>query len=401
MRCLRNVASLLAVAGALSVIPMPLGAWAADPAKSTDATDKVEPAKKAAGADVESSKPELSKEMVALRDRLRQALAAFRPTPLNTRDHTPDDILLGCLAFGADAQVLDVASNQRINAIGMLCWNFPASGAQLLTTNETGVLARVGYGLQSRPGEFLAMLALSRIPPDYEIKVAKFHGTVADLLQPEKLSCLAGTDQSLRLVGLSYYTTDDAGWKNQIGEDWSVARLVEEELARAVDRSDRDATDRLLGLSFAVDRRIKRNQPVDGVFRQAQEHVAEFQQYALGLENPDGSWHPRFFAVRGTSRDSLGTLRSTGHVLEWLVLSLPEDRLEDAAVVRSVNYVAGALGAATNRWGQAWMTPRETDAYAHALHALVLYDLRCFKPRDPAKPPAESKPPAKKVARRS
>ena len=54
-------------------------------------------------------------------------------------------------------------------------------------------------------------------------------------------------------------------WKNAAGESWSLARLVEEELNREVDRSDRDSTDRLLGLTYAVQRRAKKGQPIDGV----------------------------------------------------------------------------------------------------------------------------------------
>jgi hypothetical protein len=332
------------------------------------------------------AKPALSKEMSALRDQLRAVLAAYAQAPLNTRDNTPGEILDACLALGRDAEVFDVASNQKINAVGCLCWNYAAAGARLLTTNETGILARTGYGLQSRPAELLAMLALNHVDAGYAMKVGGFQGTIADLIKTEQWACCRDADQSLRLAGLSFYLPEDAAWKNAAGESWSLARLAEEELNREADRSDRDATDRLLGLTYAVQRRIKKGQPVEGVYRQVQDLVNEYQPYALSLENGDGSWNAHFFAFRGPSRDAFGALRATALIDEWLILSLPEDRLEDPGVVRSVSYLVSNLNAESSQWGRYPMSTRELDGWMHALHVLAQYDARYFRPRDPAKP---------------
>jgi hypothetical protein len=345
------------------------------------------------------AKPALSKEMSALRDDLRAVLAAYAQAPLNTRDNTPGEILDACLALGRDAQVFDVASNQKINAIGCLCWNYTANGFTILTTNETGILARTGYGLQSRPAELLAMFALNHVDADYEMRVARFKGTIADLIKTEQWACCRDADQSLRLVGLSFYLPEDADWKNGAGETWSLSRLVKDELNREVDRSDRDATDRLLGLTYAVQRRIKKGQPIDGVYQQAQDLVNEFQPYALGLENADGSWNAHFFAFRGASRDAFGALRATAFIDEWLILSLGEDRLEDPGLVRSVSYLTSNLKAESSQWGRYAMSTRELDGWMHALHALTLYDARLFRPRDAAaKAVAEKKAAEKKAA---
>ena len=373
-------------------------------ALSRAADDPASPAAKDAKAGqpappAASAKPALSKEMSALRDQLRAVLAAYAQAPLNTRDNTPGEILDACLALGRDAQVFDVGSNQKINAVGCLSWNYAANGARLLTTNETGILARTGYGLQSRPAELLAMLALNHVDASYEMRVGRFKGTITDLIATEQLACCRDADQSLRLVGLSFYLPEETAWKNAAGESWSLSRLVEEELHREVDRSDRDATDRLLGLTYAVQRRIKKGQPIDGVYRQVQDLVNEFQPFALGLENADGSWNARFFALRGGSRDAFGALRATAFIDEWLILSLPEDRLEDPGVVRSVSYLASNLNAESSQWGRSAMSTRELDGWMHALHALTLYDARYFRPRDPVKPAVEKTAEEKKTTK--
>ncbi len=146
-----------------------------------------------------------------------------------------------------------------------------------------------------------------------------------------------------------------------------------------------------MSLSYAVERRVRAGKPLEGPYRRAQNYVAEFQDFAFTLQNREGGWHPGFFALRGSSRDAAGNLRSTGHVLEWLAFSLPEDRLSDPRVVRSVGYVADLLGGESYAGWHAATTPREIDSVAHALHALRLYDRRTFEPFDPpAKKPAPS-----------
>jgi len=243
---------------------------------------------------------------------------------------------------------------------------------------EARIMARVGYGLQEHPSQFLAVLAQSRVPAGYEIRVGQEQRTMADLVEFEKLACRSGGDLSLTLVGLSYYVGDDATWKNQLGETWSLERMLEHELDRAVSQADCDVTNRFLGISCAVGRRLSQRAALDGQYARAQKYLTECQEHALSLQNPDGSWHPGFLAYRGTSPDLAGMLRSTGHILEWLALSLPDARLEDPRVVKSASYLTTLLEnrqAANAPSG----TPREIGALMHAAHTLMIYDQRMFK----------------------
>ena len=58
----------------------------------------------------------------------------------------------------------------RINGITALCWDFPCDGFRLLTTAEGHIAARIGFGLQETPTQFLAMLALGAVPADYPVR---------------------------------------------------------------------------------------------------------------------------------------------------------------------------------------------------------------------------------------
>jgi hypothetical protein len=359
---------------------------AAEKPESAPAAQPMEPAKPQETPEpAPVARPPLSKDMTELRDNVRATLNAYRGKPLNTRDFTSGEVLLSCLAFGCQTTLLDAQSNANISAVGGLCWNYTCGGYQLLTTSEEGYLARVGYGLQSQPGQLMAVLAMARVSAMYELQVGQYRGNVANLVEFEKLECRKNTPMPMRLIGLSHYVDKDQTWKNRLGEEWSVAKLVESELARPIDAGTADFTDRLLALSYTLDRRAHRKQPVEGPFDQAAQYVAQCQQHTMSLQNSDGTWHPRFFALRGASRDSMGTLFATGRILEWLAVSLPDEQLSDPHVLLSVQYILKALGSQPPRWGATPYTARNMEAWMHALHALAVYDQRVFQPYDVAK----------------
>ena len=363
-----------------------------DESQQNEETDKTQPDEKPEIATQPESVPPPSAEMLALRDRVRHVLSTFPRQAFNTRDNTAAEIIFACLPFGCESQVRRGGpSGARINGITCLCWNYPCAGFELFKTVENRITARVGYGLQQYPSQFLAMLVQSRVPVEYPIRVDQNVRSVADLVEEEKLSCRAGADMSSKLIGLAYYVPPGQTWKNCTGEDWSVERIVQEELAQTAEPDPGGGTHRLMALSYAVGRQIKKGKPVEGQFRRARKYVADFQDHALSLQNPDGSWHPSFFVYRGSEGgggkgSGAARLYSTGHILEWLVFSLKEDRLQDPQVVGSVGYVTALVGNRRRGWEVTSMATRDIAGLMHALHALAIYNRRVFVPWDPKEP---------------
>jgi hypothetical protein len=230
------------------------------------------------------------------------------------------------------------------------------------------------------------VLAQAAVPASYEIRVGKQRATVADLVESEQRDCRAGADGAFKLIGMAFYVRNGDAWKNSLGETWTVERLLGEELGRSAPRSTSDATDHLMGISYAVERQRRLGKPLEGQFGRAKEFIDEFHAYALGLQNADGTWHPDFFAAKGPGNDHVGSLRSTGHVLAWLAYSLPEARLQEPRIVKAVTWVAEFLESNAPRWNVTSSTPRETGAVGHALHALRIYDRRVFKSADKDRP---------------
>jgi hypothetical protein len=373
-------------------------AKAAAPAK-TDKPATAETPAKTPAAPPKKPQRTLSPALTSLRDLVRGALAMHQKLPLNTRENSPTEVTSYCLAFGCGSEVLHEAADggSRVNGITCLCWGYPCAGYELLGLNQGHVAPRIGYGCQEHAGEFLAMLAMSRVQTNYPVRIGRLTRSVADVVDAEKRNCRDGDDLSLKLLGLSYYV-DEPQWKNDLGETWSLERIIETELAEPVVTAPEGGLNRLMGLSYAVLRRMKREEPVNGEFRRAQTFVADFQKFALQQQNGDGSWGPYFLAGRGTSADPALQLRSTGRILEWLATSLPDKRLEDSRVMSAVEYLANLLGSQRYQAGTSSLSTREIVAAGHALHALALYDERVFEPADGAAKPATEKPATEKPA---
>ena len=91
------------------------------------------------------------------------------------------------------------------------------------------------------------------------------------------------------------------------------------------------------------------------------------------------------------SRDFSSQLLATGLVAEWLATSLPESRLEGAAMVKAIDFLDSALDGQRQQWNLPTLGSRDLEATTSALHALSIYDARVFKPADEEKPAAEPK----------
>jgi hypothetical protein len=336
-------------------------------------------------------KRELTPAMLALRDKIRATLGTYQKMPFNTRQNTPDEIISYCHALGCDTEIYLIGNEgeRRANAIMCLCWNASFGGYQPLTIIDGHISARLGYGLQSRPSQLLAALALARVPASYPMHVGKVERSVADLAESEKLSCRSGSDLSLKLVGLAYYV-DGAEWKNDRGEPWSLEKIIQEELAQPTLAPGIPGVDCLLGLSYAVIRREKRNLPIEGQFARAQKYLGDFQNYAFGIQNSDGTWG-YYLSGRGVNRDDAVGLRSSGSVLEWLAISLPDERLDDRGMLTGMVYLVNSLNSQRYLNDLPELSTREIASTMRALHALAIYDERVFNPADAEQPPEEKK----------
>jgi hypothetical protein len=258
-----------------------------------------------------------------------------------------------------------------VNAIGYLCYNGVCNGQQLFYMADGKLQTRIGPGVQGHPGQFLAMLAQSKVKTDFPILVDKTNLTVADLIQHEKDTCRPRTELTFKLIAFTHYLKSDEKWKSNDGQDWDIPRVIKEELAQPIVGAACGGTHRMTGFSYALRKREARGEKFEGQWMRAKKFVEDYHEYAFKLQNPDGSFSTDWFAGRADFGPPSRRLETTGHITEWLVYSLKREQLVEPRMIKSVSYLTNLfLENRHEKWG--------IGPLGHGLHALAMFDERVF-----------------------
>jgi hypothetical protein len=311
----------------------------------------------------------LTPELMELRQRLRECLAYYYFRPENVAARSPWGAMHAMIAYGVDTEL--IAGTKRVNAIGYLCYNGVCNGQQLFYLSGGKLQTRIGPGVQGHPGQFLAMLAQSRVKTDYPIRIEDKDFTVADLIQHEKETCRPRTELTFKLISFMHYLKSDETWKSNDGETWDIPRLIKEELAQPIIGAACGGTHRMTGFSYTIRKREQRGEAFTGQWARAKKFVDDYHEYTFKLQNPDGSFSTDWFAGRNDFGPISKRLETTGHITEWLAFSLRKEQLVEPRMIKSVSYLTDLLLENPNeKWG--------IGPLGHGLHALALYDERIF-----------------------
>jgi hypothetical protein len=310
-----------------------------------------------------------------LRQWIDQTLATYQRRPLNTAQHTPWEVMHGFIAFGIPTQVrVGGPAGDLVSAIGWSNMGGRCRGQTMLTTNGGQLVALKGYfGVQGHSAQYLAILAQCRVAASSPIKVDGKNFTVADLIEEEKLACKPATELTFSLIALAHYLPTDATWVSRDGERWSLPRLVEEELVQPIRSAPCGGTHRLFGLAYGCQRRQRLAGQLDGVYLRADKYVRDYQNLALTkLQNRAGSFSTEWFKYPADREDDVDRkIQTTGHILEWLVASLDQERLYEPRVVAAAEFLCRTLSREPSR---EW----KIGPLGHALHALNTYQERAW-----------------------
>ena len=317
-----------------------------------------------------TSQPELAPELTLLRDRMKACSEYYSQRPENAGERSPWGVMHWLIAYGAETELL--VGSRTVNAIGWLCWNGRCRGQQLFHLNKGRIDAHFGQpGLQGHAGQFLAMLAQWRVLPETSMRIEGRDFTVADLIEHEKRTCEPGSELTFKLIALSYYLESDETWTDHRGREWSISRLIQEELAQPIVGAACGGTHRMMGFSYAVRMRERDGKPIDGQWLRAKTFVDDYHEYTFRLQNADGSFSTNWFAGRGDFGDAAKRVETTGHIFEWMAWSLPKDQLLDPRMVRAASFLTETMIAQRN-------AKLEIGPKGHALHGLNIYLDRAF-----------------------
>ncbi|MCO8121924.1 hypothetical protein NHH03_09265 [Stieleria sp. TO1_6] len=177
------------------------------------------------------------------------------------------------------------------------------------------------------------------------------------------------TEFSWTLIPLSMYRPTDYRWTARDGDDYSTELLLQSEVMRDLSASVCGGTHRLIGIAFAVRKRVSEGNPLTGVWSDAQQHLDAAIEMARVNQNPDGSYSTSYMHRSGWCNDLGEMLGTTGHVLEFLAISADQQTLRSDWVQRSVRKLCGVLQ-------QCRGIDLECGVLYHALHGLAEYQRR-------------------------
>ncbi len=314
----------------------------------------------------------LTPELVRLRQKINDTLAIYARRQQNTRDNTAWEVMHAFVAYNVRTEIRrDGPNGPPVNAIGWILWGQRCNGQPLLTLVNDRPRVEIGVGVQGHPGQLLAILAQSRVSIDTPVKIHGRDFTLRNLLEEEKLGCRPNTELTFRLIALSHYLDLDETWIASDGQEWSIPRLIQEELKAPVRGAACGGTHRLYGLTYAYYQRLKRGQPLDGEYARAKAYIENYQKYAWSLMNPDGTFSTSWFNKAENKSDVDRKIQTTGHVMEWLILCQTDAELRSPRMMRAMDYLATNL---KNDPRHDW----KLGPLGHAIHTLVLYNERVF-----------------------
>lgn len=300
---------------------------------------------------------------------IARCLNYYVENPENTVRRGPWALMHAALPMGVEGEVL--AGNRRVNTIGWLSFNGTSGKQHMFQPTRTGFRPNVGPGVQGHEGQFLAVLAQSKVRGDFPLQVNGRNYTVMDLARYEMSTCREKSELTFKLIGLSRYLEPDAQWRDNRGRPWSLEKLLVEEMAQPVNGAACGGVHRLMGLSYAIIERQAAGQPITGNWQRAQTYVNNYVQYTLTLQNSDGSFSTNWFESRGMDPSIERRVQTSGHILEWLVYTLPDEHLRSPEIQQGIEFLLGTIGREPQRdWP---IGPR-----GHALRAMALYSQRIF-----------------------
>jgi hypothetical protein len=314
-----------------------------------------------------------------LRNRIEAAIKNVRDSDLLTK-HGFWTVFHGILGLGPKTELLDPATNKRVNAIDYICQGGTVRGMEFIPTEfgldvmtaTTPDMIFVGQGHQD---QFIAEMTQWGMPADKKFRVLGKEYTFRDFVNNSRMraSLKGGQELSWTILVLGQYVSLDLDtpWKNKDGEELTFRKLLEYELDASMDKAACGGTHRLFDLAWVEHLHRKRGGKTEGIWKRVADNTAHYQDVAKKLQNTDGSFSSEFFKERGWTADPQRRINTTGHTFEWLALTLPDSRLREP-------WVEEAANALTKMILDLRGDPMEGGTLYHAAHGLIIYHARVY-----------------------
>ena len=300
-----------------------------------------------------------------------------RTRGLSTMTNGAWQIFHGILAYGRDFEI-DTPEG-RVSAVdyfaaGGTCDGFRPRIGDRFTDDRLGLrvdlepMTKVGQGHRD---QWLAVVAQAGVPLDAEWQIADRSFFISDWLRQAEYDIPLNYEEefSWTLIPLAMYRPSDHRWTARDGATYSTDLLLESEVQRDLAASVCGGTHRLIGIAYAVRKRITEGLEMTDTWQAAHAHLETAIELARINQNPDGSYSTSYLHRTGWCQDLGELLGTTGHVLEFLSVAADLETLQSDWVQRSVRKLCGVLL-------QCRGIDLECGVLYHALHGLVEYRRR-------------------------
>jgi hypothetical protein len=282
----------------------------------------------------------------------------------------------GLLGVGPDVTLLDPDTRKRVGALDYICQGGEIRGLQFIPT-ANGLDVRLGpfFVGQGHQDQFIAEMAQWGMPLDRSFQVNGRSYTFEDFVRHAQARASTQNRQELSwaILIIGQYRGTTISWVNERGEKLDFDDVVRYELNEPVDSAACGGTHRLFGLSWVYHLHMQRGGTKTAVWQDLVTKTGEYVQRARRYQNSDGSFSSRYLAGPGMTRDPQLRIGTTGHVLEWLSLALPDAELGKAWVEEAANALALMIL-------ESKAQPIESGALYHATHGLQMYHVRRYGP---------------------
>ena len=313
-----------------------------------------------------------------LRPRIEGALDIVRSRELTTR-HGFWTVFHGILGLGPKNTMLtDAKTRKKINAIEYICDGGQLEGLEFLPTKEgLDVYTSMGNDpLQTRAqghqDQFIAEMTQWGMQPGQPFRVAGKDYAFADFIRHSTMRTSVTKNQELSwaIIIIAQFRSTDHKWINSFGEKLHFEDVVRYELNASINEAACGGTHRLFGLTWAYHLHLNRGGKKSVVWKDVETKLDEHKALAKKLQNRDGTFSTDYFKGPGENPDPTARISTTGHIIEWLALTMTDDELRSPWMQNAVNALVHLILDLPDR--------ADGGSLYHAAHGLHLYHERVF-----------------------
>lgn len=315
-----------------------------------------------------STGPRELESPVELLKKVEQAIEIARKQyHLESDKHSPWEIYHGMLAFRKDYEIRK--EGKDVNALEWISSGVYYDKEPWFQKTEFGGRAHPytkSNAFEGHKNQSLAILAMADVPLDHKFQTPDGPITVADIVDNAKKEMQENEEVTWSLWALVHYLGPDATWLDKTGEEWRIDDLVYMQNATISNDSACGGTHALFALAYARNTYQNSGQRLRGFWLEADQKIQRYIEEARAMQNFDGSFSYDYFFQKSASNNFQERLETTGHTLEFLMMALPDDRLNEEWVRKAVSLLANDI--IDNK--------DETVDYSalyHAIDGLVIY----------------------------